>query len=284
MSIKTKTARLSILSNTILIILKLVAGIISGSVSIISEAIHSFIDLIAAIMAFYSVKISSNPPDKRHPYGHGKYENISGVIEALLIFFAAIWIIFEAVKKMQGAEKIEFYGIGIIVMFISALINFFISRKLYKVSKTTDSIALEADALHLSADVYTSAGVALSLLLIWLTGWHILDPIVAIIVALFILKEAYLLIKIAFKPLVDESLSEDEINIISNIIRKSAGSNLSFHRLRTRKAGFIKFIDLHLELPGNLSVNEAHLICDNIEKEIENKIKNSEVTIHVEPS
>ena len=164
MNAKVKIARLSIVSNTLLIMMKLAAGIISGSVSIISEAIHSSMDLVAAVIAYFSVRVSDNPPDSRHPYGHGKVENISGVIEAILIFIAAIWIILEAVRKLFG-EKIELdsIAIGSVVMIVSAIVNTIVSRKLYKVARETNSVALEADALHLKTDVYTSAGVALGL-------------------------------------------------------------------------------------------------------------------------
>ena len=157
MKAKVSIARLSILSNTCLIVMKLVVGIISGSVSIISEAIHSSVDLMAAIIAFFSVRVSDNPPDSRHPYGHGKIENISGVIEALLIFIAAILIIVKAVKKLLGEPvELESIGIGSLVMLVSAVINIIVSRRLYKVARETHSVALEADALHLKTDVFTS--------------------------------------------------------------------------------------------------------------------------------
>ncbi len=283
MNKKVKVARLSILSNTVLIICKLVVGIISGSVSIISEAIHSSMDLLAAIIAFLSVRISDTPPDKKHPYGHGKYENVSGVIEAILIFVAAGWIIFEAVKKLVSVTPVESIGIGSIVMLFSALVNILVSRRLYKVAKETDSIALEADALHLKADVYTSLGVGVGLLFIWATGWYILDPIVAILVAIFILHESYILLKTAYSPLLDVQLPDNEIEAIEASIRKFTNSNINYHQLRTRKAGFYKYVDLHLEVPRMLTVDEAHHICDKIEKDIESKIKNIEVHIHVEP-
>src|SRR5450759_1191495 len=207
MNAKVSIARLSILTNTLLLILKMAVGLLSGSVSIISEAIHSSMDLIAAIIAFLSVRVSDNPPDSRHPYGHGKIENISGVIEALLIFVAAIWIIVEAVKKLFE-EKIELDSIalGSIVMLISAIINTIVSRRLYKVARATKSIALEADALHLKTDVYTSLGVAIGLGLIIVTGINWLDPVIAILVAMFIIRESYLLLKKAFTPLLDLSL------------------------------------------------------------------------------
>jgi cation diffusion facilitator family transporter len=277
---KIKTARLSIISNCTLIVMKVVAGIYSGSVSIFSEAIHSGMDLLAAIIAFFSVKLSDNPPDDKHPYGHGKYENISGVIEALLIFIAAGWIFYEAINKIILPQPIENIGIGVVVMAISSIVNFLVSRKLYKVAKETDSIALEADALHLKTDVYTSVGVAVGLFLLWLTGWHFLDPAVAIIVALMILKESFNLIRNAYSPLVDASLSSEENLIIMEEISKR---NLSFHNLRTRKSGKYRFADLHLEMHENMELKDIHRICDEIENEIKSRINYIEINIHVEP-
>lgn len=280
---KINTARLSIFSNTFLILVKLFAGILSGSVSIISEAIHSSMDLMAAVIAFFSVRISALPPDKKHPYGHGKFENISGVVEAFLIFVAAGWIIYEAVKKLLEPEMPDSIAIGSIVMFISAAVNFFVSRRLYNVSKETDSVALEADALHLKTDIYTSLGVCIGLGLIWITGLSILDPIVAIMVALLILYESFTLFKKAYSPLLDTQIPDDEIQIIERIIHKHLEVNMDFHDLRTRKSGYLRHVDLHLELPGSLSVIESHNLCDAIEDEIKNEIKNIEVYIHIEP-
>lgn len=282
---KVSTARLSVISNSFLIILKTVVGIMSGSVSIISEAIHSSMDLLAAIIAFFSVKISARKPDELHPYGHGKFENISGVIEALLIFVAAIWIIYEAALKfIEPGDEIDNIGWGSAIMFISATVNFFVSRKLYKVAKETDSIALEADALHLKVDVYTSLGVAAGLILIWITNIHILDPVVAILVAILILRESYILLKNAYSPLLDTKLPDNEIEIIKSCISEYQSAEINFHQLRTRKAGHLKYVDLHLELPQSFSVKESHDICDMIEKEIESRIRNIEIHIHVEPA
>lgn len=281
MNAKVKTARLSIISNTFLIIMKLVVGIISGSVSIISEAIHSSMDLVAALIAFFSVRVSDNPPDSKHPYGHGKVENISGVIEAVLIFAAAALIIIEAIKKLLGAEIVlEKLWLGSIVMTVSAGINILVSRRLYKVARETRSVALEADALHLKTDVYTSAGVALGLVLILVTGIKWLDPVVAILVALFIIKESYDLLKRAFWPLLDSAWDADEVN---NLEKKLNDMGVNYHNLRTRKAGNYRFIDIHVEIPEKESVGEAHKYCDEIEDELMSSFENLNVTIHVEP-
>lgn len=282
MSSKVKVAKLSIMSNTLLIIMKFVVGILSGSVSIISEAIHSTMDLAAAIIAFFSVKISDTPPDEEHPYGHQKVENVSGVIEAILIFIASIMIIKEAVKKIVGNEPVKSVGLGFVVMFVAALVNTLVSRKLYKVAKEVDSVALEADALHLKTDVYTSLGVGGGLLLIWLTGLNFLDPVVAILVALFILKEAWELLKSAFEPLLDTRLSKEEIDIVTKCIDNEKSVYCNYHQLRTRKAGNKRYVDLHLVVPEKMSVKQAHDICDSIEAEVGSKLRNTEVMIHVE--
>jgi cation diffusion facilitator family transporter len=240
-------------------------------------------DLMAAVIAFFSVKVSALPPDKKHPYGHGKFENISGVIEALLIFIAAGWIIYEAVKKLLEPSLPESIGIGTIVMFVSAVVNLIVSRRLFKVAKETDSVALEADALHLKTDVYTSLGVCVGLLLIWITRVSLLDPIVAILVACLILYESFTLLKRAYSPLLDTQIPDEEILIIEDIIGKHLTTNMGYHMLRTRKAGNMRHVDLHLELPGNLSVAESHDLCDKIENDIMSEINQIEVYIHIEP-
>ena len=281
MNPKVKVARLSILSNTFLIIIKLVVGILSGSVSIMSEAIHSSMDLMAALIAFFSVRVSDNPPDPEHPYGHGKIENISGVVEALLIFVAAGWIIFEAIKKLIGGPiMLEAVGLGTLVMVIAAIINTFVSMRLYKVAHETNSVALEADALHLRTDVYTSLGVAAGLGLILLTGMKWLDPIVAISVAVFIIFESFELLRKAFSPLLDAAWRPSEVRDLERTLEKM---KVNFHELRTRVAGNYRFIDLHVEIPENVSVGDAHKYCDNIEDELKKRYDNLNITIHVEP-
>jgi cation diffusion facilitator family transporter len=282
MNPKVSIARLSIVSNTLLILLKMAVGLISGSVSIISEAIHSSMDLVAAIIAFLSVRVSDNPPDSRHPYGHGKIENISGVIEALLIFIAAIWIIVEAAKKLAGEKiVIDSIALGSIVMLISAIVNTIVSRRLYKVARATNSVALEADALHLKTDVYTSLGVSAGLGLILITGINWLDPIIAILVALFILRESYILLKKAFTPLLDTAWSELEIEELETRLNNL---EVNYHNLRTRVAGNYRFIDIHIQIPEDVSVGKAHKYCDKIENELTKVYENLTVTIHVEPT
>lgn len=280
---KVKIAFLSIMSNTILIIFKVIAGILSGSVSILSEAIHSGMDLVASFVAFFSVKTSSKPADKQHPYGHGKIENFSGLIEGILIFIAAALIITEAIKKIFEPAEIEQANIAMIVMFISALVNFFVSRKLYKVSQEEDSMALEADALHLKTDVYTALGVGIGILLIKLTGLVILDPIVAILVALMIIKEAWELSKNAFDYLLDAKLSDEEEAEIEKILKAHSDQFIDYHKLKTRKSGNMKHIDFHITVPSDLTVEETHNIIGNLKKAMNESLKNTRVNVHVDP-
>ena len=281
MNAKVSIARLSVLSNSLLIIMKFIVGFISGSVSIISEAIHSSMDLVAAVIAFFAVKVSDTPPDSRHPYGHGKVENISGVIEAILIFIAAVLIIFEAVRKLLGeAIVLDKIWIGSLVMILSAGINTYVSHRLYKVAHETKSVALEADALHLKTDVYTSIGVAVGLALIIVTGIKWLDPGVAILVALFIIKESYSLLKKAFTPLLDTAWNEDEIEDLESRLNNL---EVNYHSLRTRIAGNYRFIDIHVELPAYETVGDSHKYCDQIESALMAAYENLNVTIHIEP-
>jgi len=280
---KSRVAALSIISNTSLVILKFVIGFIAGSVSVISEAIHSSLDLIASIIAYFAVKKASHPPDEKHHFGHGKVENLSGAVEALLIFLAAVMIIWESVEKIihpHGMPKVE---LAIVVMALSAGVNFFVSNRLMEVARETDSLALEADAWHLRTDVYTSLGVLIGLIIVRLTNMPILDPIFAIGVALVIMKAAFDLTTEAMEDLIDKKLPDDEEKMIKKIIKNCCPEVVGFHRFRTRKAGNNKFVDLHLVLPANLSIEEAHSICDDIELRVEEQIPNVQILIHVEP-
>jgi cation diffusion facilitator family transporter len=280
MNKKINIARLSVLSNMFLIVIKLIVGIISGSVSILSEAIHSTMDLIASFVAYFSVRVSDTPPDKKHPYGHGKIENISGVIEAILISIAAFWIIYEAIHRILAGGKVESIGMGSLVMLTSALINSYVSARLYKVAKETDSLALEADALHLKTDVYSSLAVAIGLGLIWITKLYFLDPAVAMLVALFILTESYRLLRKAFTPLIDVALDDTDLYIIKEEIQNL---KLNAHEIRTRRAGNYKFVDMHLEMDPEISLKMVHELCDKLEQKLKGKIKYLDVSIHVEP-
>ncbi|VVB86111.1 Ferrous-iron efflux pump FieF [uncultured archaeon] len=281
----TKVARLSIYSNSFLLLIKIGAGIMMGSISVLSEALHTGIDLLAAGIANYSVRKAGEPADDEHRFGHGKFENVSGTVEAILIFVAAIIILYKASEKILHNEGVDYdlIGIGIVIMGISTIVNFYVSRKIMKVAKKAESIALEADAYHLTTDVYTSVGVFIGLILIWITKNPIFDPIIAIIVAIIILKASYDLTKRSVSGIMDVKLSNTEEELIKSIITEHYSDYAEFHDLRSRMSGAERFVDLHLVVPKNQPVGEAHDFCDHLEKDIKEKIPNLSILIHIEP-
>lgn len=284
--LKKRTARLSIGSNIFLVFIKLGAGLAIGSVSIISEAIHSSLDLVAALIAYISVKKSAEPPDDTHAFGHGKFEDFSGLIEAVLIFVAAALILYEAVRKLLGEGNgidTGILGIGIAIMGISAVLNWFVSSRLMKVAKESESIALESDAWHLRTDVYTSLGVFAGLVAIHFTGLTILDPIFAIGVALIIIRAAYDLVRRSFSDLIDQRLPDEEEERIRKIICEHASEYADFHALRTRRSGPERFIELHLTVPRDATVEQAHDLSDHLESDLKTEFPGASITIHQEP-
>jgi cation diffusion facilitator family transporter len=285
--LKEKTARLSVISNSGLVLMKFFIGFAIGSVSIISEAIHSSMDLIAAVIAFFSVRKSAEPPDAQHEFGHGKFEDISGLIEGLLIFVAAILIIREAVTKLMGEPselfKPELLIFGITVMGISALANWYVSNRLMNVAKQSESIALESDAWHLRTDVYTSLGVFFGLILIHLTGITLFDPLFAIGVAVVIMKAAYDLTRRSFSDLIDHSIPLANEQRIQEIICDHASTYAGFHDLKTRRSGPEIFIEFHLVVPGDVTVLQCHDLSDHLESDLKTEFPRANITIHAEP-
>lgn len=281
-SAKSDVARLSVASNTILVLAKLIIGALTGSMSILAEGIHSGIDLVAAVIAFFAVRIADRPPDKSHAYGHGKYENISGTIEALLIIVAAVYIAYEAIKKIIGHETGQQPELGIIIMAISAVLNWLVSARLFKVAKETDSIALEADGHHLRLDVFTSLGVFVGLLIVQVTGLWIVDQILALLVALWIGWVGVQISGKAVGPLLDQQLPLDEVERIVTII-DSDKRVCGYHKLRTRKSGAHRQVDVHLLVPSDMSLADAHDLAEEIEDQIRSEFANTTVVTHVEP-
>ncbi len=277
-------AKLSLIVITALIILKVVAAVITGSISILAQAADSFLDLFAIIITFFAIGVATKPADKEHPFGHGKAENIAAVVQAVLIFAAGGLIIYSAVRRIILGTTIELTEAGMGVMLVSIIASLWLSRHLLKISKATDSVALEANARNIAADVYSAAGVLVGLVAIRFTGLNILDPLIALVVALFILKAGYDVMRKSFGGLVDVKLPEAEESIIRSCIMEHSGEMVAFHELRTRKAGSQRYIDLHLVMPKNASVEEAHRMCDHLEQDIETQLQhNTSVIIHVEP-
>ena len=280
--IKSKAASISIASNALLVLLKGVVGFITGSVSILAEAVHSAVDLIAAMIAYFAVNVADQPPDEAHAYGHGKFENISGTVEAILIIAAAVYIAYEAILRTLHGAAVERLSMGMVVMLISAVANWIVSANLFRVAKETDSIALEADGHHLRLDVYTSAGVLVGLVVIYLTDIVLIDRLMGFAVALWIGWIGLQLSGKALGPLLDLQLPEDEIEQILTILH-SDERVLGYHKLRTRKSGAQRHVDVHLVVQRGLSLTEAHNLAEEVEDKIRAKLENVFVLTHVEP-
>jgi cation diffusion facilitator family transporter len=287
---KRRAALVSVFSNSTLILFKLAVGLFIGSISVISEAIHSAVDLLASFIALFGVKQSAKPADESHPFGHGKLENLSGTVEALLIFAAAGWIMYEAAQKFlePHALRLPVWGAGI--MLFSALVNYLVSKYLFRVSRATDSMALQADAWHLRTDVYTSLGVTLGLTAIWLgeaafpeLDLHWLDPAAAVVVACLILRAAYHLTRESGRDLLDASLPPEEEAVIREVVSSFSPDVRGYHGLRTRKSGSERFIELHLQLDADMSVEQSHNLAEEVSRAITDRYPESSVTVHVEP-
>ena len=280
---KTGAAGLSIGTVALLSLLKIAVGIISGSVSIIAQAVDSLLDLFASLVTFFSLRFAAKPADREHPFGHGKAESISGVVQGGLIFAAAAFILYQAITRIVVGAAIQYVTAGIVVMAVCIVVNIVVSRHLLRVARKTDSAALEANARNLATDVYTALGVLAGLVAVRVTGLNILDPIIAIAVVIFILKTAYDVMRKSFPHLIDIRLPEDEEALIESTMGEHMGELVGFHSLRTRKAGSERYIELNMIMARDASVERAHNLCDHLEEDIKSKLPNCHVTIHVEP-
>ena len=283
MSSRKNASRVAIITICVLLAMKVVASVVTGSISIRADAIHSAIDLAGAIVGYICIRVSDKPPDKQHPFGHGKAENIAGTVIGTLILVAAGIIAYESVTKLIAGSTVEMVSVGIVITAVAITINLAVSWYTLRVSRATDSLAIEGTARDLFADVLSSAAVLVGLLLVSLTGIHLLDSIVALVVAGIIARTAFLTIRKSFSGLMDVSLPEDEEELIKSFIREHIGQVAGFHNVRTRKSGSERHVDLHLVVPQNASVREAHEMCDHLEAEIKEQLKNVSITIHVEP-
>ncbi|HEV7771177.1 MAG TPA: cation diffusion facilitator family transporter [Solirubrobacterales bacterium] len=281
---KSGAAGLSIASNAILIAIKLAAGAITGSIAIVTEAVHSLIDLVASVVAFVSVRKADEPADADHPYGHEKVESLAATIEGMLILVGAGIIVFEATKRLVDGAEVNSLGMGIAVMGISILANLGVSTVLSRQAKAHESPALEGDAAHLRADALTSTGVLVGLLLIEITGVDAFDSITAMVVAGAIVWAGIRIIRRSSGVLVDEALPDDEMDRIETAIAAARTPEVAgYHKLRARRAGSRRHIDFHVQYRSGTSLERAHELAHAMRGSIEATIPHAEVLIHVEP-
>jgi cation diffusion facilitator family transporter len=282
---KTRAAAISIASNSTLIALKVVAGLVTGSVAILTEAAHSAIDLLASVIAFFSLRKAAEPADADHPYGHAKMENLAAAIEGMLILVGAGVIVYESIHRLVAGADLDTLGFGIAVLAFSALANFAVSEYLYHEARATDSPALEGDAAHLRTDAWTSVGVVVGLSLVAITGVDALDSVTALVVATAIVGAGVRLVTSSSRILVDEALPAEELDIVREIMRAHEGTQvLGFHALRARRGGSRRYIDMHVQFRDGTTLERAHELAHEMQSEIRARLGGSaDVLIHLEP-
>jgi cation diffusion facilitator family transporter len=279
----TRYAWLSIAAAIATILLKGTAWWMTGSVGLLSDAIESFVNLAAAMMALWILTVAATPADDRHAFGHSKAEYFSSAFEGLLIVFAAITIIWAAVDRLWNPQPLESVGIGLAVSVVASIVNLLVARILLKVGREEHSIVLEADAHHLMTDVWTSGGVLVGVGLVWMTGWLWLDPVIAILVALNIVWTGWQLMHRSAEGLMDTSLPPERIADIEAVLNSYREQGLDFHALRTRQAGSRAFVSVHVLVPGEWTVKEAHDWAERIERDIRKAVPRVNAITHLEP-
>ena len=250
---------------------------------VLSEALHSGLDVVSALIAFFTVRAAVRPADRDHPFGHGKIETLSSLFESLLLVVAAAWIFFEALEHVRQPQPVLHQNLAIWTILVSALVSFFMYRHNSLAATQSESSAIQANSLHFLADAVSSCGILVGLLLLKFTGWLIIDPVIALLVALYILAISIPQIKRALFELADVQLPVDEVVRIESLVNEYKNQFIDFHDLRTRKSGSIRHIDFHLTVCGRLSVHQSHTLCDEIETSLLRSFQNASINIHVEP-
>ena len=278
-----RAASLALLVTIGLTAMKLIAAYMSNSVGVLSEGIHSFLDLISATLSFFTVRVAGKPADYDHPFGHGKIETLSSLFESLLLAIAAILITLEAAEHIRNPHPIQHGGVAIGVMVVSLVMSYFTYQHNLSAARETDSSALHVNALHFLSDVVASAGILLGLVLLQLTGWLLVDPLIAFAVAIYILMISARQVKVALAELADTQLPSEELAQIEALVERCKGPLIEAHDIRTRRSGSTRHIDFHLVVCGHMTVHASHSVCDELEAKIAEVFPRASVNIHVEP-
>lgn len=277
-----RAAWISLVGALIILLLKAVAYLMTGSIGFLSDAAESLVNLVAAVVLLLALNVSRAPPDYEHPYGHTKAEYLSAVLEAALIMVAAGLIIWSAVHRLLQPEALQNVGLGVTISAIAVVLNGGLAWQLFRVAARERSAALAANARHLMTDVYTSLGVIVAVLLVGVTGWAVLDPLVALLVAVNIVRVGVAVMRRSISELLDERLPDEEEAVILRVL-KSSPAILGFHRLRTRRSGRARFAEVDVFVDPSLSVAAAHALVGKVEDEIHQQLDDLTTTIHMEP-
>lgn len=281
---RSRAALVSIASNSLLILLKLVAGAVTGSVAIITDAIQSSIDLIASVVAFFSVREAEQPADAQHRYGHEKFENVAAGVEGMLILVGSGIIVYTAARSLANGPELESLGFGIAVVGFATVVNLGVSSYLFRRAHELGSPALEGDAAHLRTDAWTSLGVLVGLTLVSVTGETWIDPVAALLIAVAIVVTGLRVTARAWRALVDEALPDEDLAAIREEIESSpAGGVVGYHQLRTRQAGPRRYVDLHVQFRSGTSLEDAHATAHALQDRIAGRLRGADVLIHLEP-
>jgi len=281
---RSRAAAVSIASNSALIALKIVAGVLTGSVAVLTEALHSGIDLLASLIAFFSVRRAEEPADLGHRYGHDKYENAAAAAEGMLVLAGSAVIAFAAIRSLIVGPHLQRLGIGVAVVAFAAAVNLGVSQWLFRKGREMSSPALSGDATHLRTDAYTSIGVLVGLALVEITGQAWLDPVVALVVAGAIVVTGVRLTAASLRVLVDEALPDEDLAAIRACIAAFDGAGVvGYHQLRTRSAGSRRYVDLHLQFRAGTTLEDAHRTAHRLQDAIERRLGGADVLIHLEP-
>jgi cation diffusion facilitator family transporter len=279
----TRFAWLSIAAALLTIALKVAAYFFTGSVGLLSDALESIVNLVAAVMALAMLTIAARPPDELHAFGHSKAEYFSSGIEGALILFAAASIVWTAIPRLISPQPLEQVGLGVGISTLASAVNFGVAQILMRAGREHHSITLEADAHHLMTDVWTSVGVVVGIVAVALTGWTRLDPIIALVVAANIIWTGINLLRRSTLGLLDTALSGDELAVVKQVLQRFQQQGIQYHALRTRQAGSQKFLSVHILVPGDWTVQHGHQLLQAIEAELGAAIAGLHVFTHLEP-
>lgn len=281
--IRNRAATLALGATIILTLVKIGVAILSHSVGVLSEAIHSFLDVVSAAVAYFTIREAGKKADQDHPYGHGKFETLSSLLESMLLMAAAVLIVHESLDHFRNPKVISYPWLGIMTMAISMVLSAGMYKNNASAARIADSSAIMGNALHFLADVVAAAGILVGLVVIYITGWLWVDPLLGVLVAIYIIAISVKQVKTSLLELLDTTLPEAEIKVLERTIDSFKPHIIDAHDLRTRKSGSTRHVDFHLSICEHTTVKESHDICDQIEEKIQDEFPQSSVNIHVEP-